>query len=119
MFNEHLNFTGGVFDYDYEYDSDLEGIINSCKSGYLVFNISSEYISKKANPPSALELENYNRYLEKIKKQKEKIKKQKEEEEYLKLKKEEEKKKLEEFYKTPAYAKLISDYLEFHRKNKS
>jgi len=109
MFNEHLNLSEDVF--DFEYDSDLEDIINSCKSGYLVSNISTECITKKAKPPSALEIENHNRYLKKIKKQKEK-------EEYLKLKKQKEKKELEEFYKTPAYAKLISDYLEFHRKNK-
>jgi mannitol-specific phosphotransferase system IIBC component len=117
MFNEHLNLSEDVF--DFEYDSDLEDIINSCKSGYLVSNISTECITKKAKPPSALELENHNQYLKKIKKEKEKIKKQKEKEEYLKLKKQKEKKELEEFYKTPAYVKLISDYLEFHRKNKS
>ena len=110
MFNEHLNLSEDVF--DFEYDSDLEDIINSCKSGYLVSNISTECITKKAKPPSALEIENHNRYLKKIKKEKEK-------EEYLKLKKQKEKKELEEFYKTPAYTKLISDYLEFHRKNKS
>lgn len=103
---------------DEYYDSDLEDIINSCKSGYIISNISSEYIRKKDKPPSALELKNYNRHLEKIKEEKER-------EAYFRLNEQKEKKKsqkeleeLEEFYKTPAYAKLISDYLEFHRKNK-
>ena len=49
---------------DEYYDSDLEDIINSCKSGYLISNTSSAYNIKKPKDSKAERFRNHILYLQ-------------------------------------------------------
>ena len=109
---------------DEYYDSDLEDIINSCKSGYLISNTSSAYNIKKPKDSKAERFRNHILYLQ-TKKRDALIKEKRKREEQKIIDAQYSavltyvnttwsKEKIEKFYKSPECARLIDEFLKVY-----